>query len=55
MTLEPGLLAIHAHPDDEVISTGGVLARAAAEGRRVKVLTCTDGKRGEIVGEGMDP
>ncbi len=35
--------------------TGGVLARAAAEGRRVKVITCTDGRRGEIVGEGMDP
>ncbi|MEE8599519.1 N-acetyl-1-D-myo-inositol-2-amino-2-deoxy-alpha-D-glucopyranoside deacetylase [Euzebya tangerina] len=54
MSAAPGLLAIHAHPDDEVIGTGGVLARAAAEGRRVKVLTCTDGKRGEIVGEGMD-
>src|SRR5205807_2308681 len=26
------LMAVHAHPDDEAISTGGVLARAAAEG-----------------------
>ncbi len=51
----PGLLAVHAHPDDEVILTGGVLSRAAAQGRRVKVVTCTDGSRGEIVGEGMDP
>lgn len=50
----PGLLAVHAHPDDEVIATGGVLARAAAEGRRTMVVTCTDGRRGEIVGEGMD-
>lgn len=49
------LLALHAHPDDEVIGTGGVLARASAEGHRVKVVTCTDGARGEIVGEGMDP
>ncbi|MGI9018177.1 MAG: N-acetyl-1-D-myo-inositol-2-amino-2-deoxy-alpha-D-glucopyranoside deacetylase [Euzebya sp.] len=55
MTDAPGLLAVHAHPDDEVIATGGVLARAAAEGRRVKVVTCTDGARGEIVGAGMDP
>ena len=51
----PGLLAVHAHPDDEVIATGGVLARAAVEGRRVKVVTCTDGSRGEVVGEGMVP
>jgi N-acetyl-1-D-myo-inositol-2-amino-2-deoxy-alpha-D-glucopyranoside deacetylase len=53
--LGSGLLAVHAHPDDEVIGTGGVLARAAAEGRRTMVVTCTDGRRGEVVGEGMDP
>lgn len=51
----PGLLAVHAHPDDEVISTGGVLASAAAAGHRTMVVTCTDGARGEVVGEGMDP
>jgi len=34
------LLAVHAHPDDEAISMGGVLARAAAEGIRT-VLLCT--------------
>lgn len=50
-----GLLAVHAHPDDEVIATGGVLARAVRGGKRVKVVTCTDGRRGEIVGAGMDP
>ena len=50
-----GLLAIHAHPDDEVIATGGLLARSVAAGHRVKVVTCTDGSRGEVVGEGMDP
>ncbi len=48
------LLAVHAHPDDEVITTGGVLARAVAHGHRAKVVTCTDGRRGEIVGQGMD-
>ena len=55
MTPSHGLLAVHAHPDDEVITTGGVLAAAAAAGHRTMVLTCTDGSRGEVVGEGMDP
>jgi N-acetyl-1-D-myo-inositol-2-amino-2-deoxy-alpha-D-glucopyranoside deacetylase len=50
-----GLLCVHAHPDDECIATGGVLAKAAAEGRRTRVVTCTGGELGEIVGEGMDP
>lgn len=50
-----GLLCVHAHPDDEAIATGGVLARAASEGRPAAVLTCTGGERGEVVGEGLDP
>jgi len=50
-----GLMCVHAHPDDETISTGGVLLRAAAEGRRTAVVTCTGGELGEIVGEHMDP
>lgn len=49
------LLAVHAHPDDEVIMTGGVIADAHHRGHRVAVVTCTDGRRGEVVGEGMDP
>ena len=44
----PGLLAFHAHPDDEVISTGGVLARYARLGEQVVVVTATDGAEGEI-------
>jgi LmbE family N-acetylglucosaminyl deacetylase len=40
------LMAVHAHPDDEVISTGGVLARYSAEGTRTVVVTCTDGSQG---------
>jgi len=43
------LLTVHAHPDDETITTGGVMARAVAEGRRVVLVTCTDGALGEIV------
>ncbi len=45
------LLAFHAHPDDEVLTTGGTLARAAAEGHRVVVVTATDGALG-LTGEG---
>src|SRR5688572_14466737 len=37
------LMAVHAHPDDEAIGTGGVLARAAAEGIRTVLVTCTVG------------
>jgi LmbE family N-acetylglucosaminyl deacetylase len=40
------LLAFHAHPDDEALLTGGTLARAAADGHRVVLVTATDGARG---------
>jgi N-acetyl-1-D-myo-inositol-2-amino-2-deoxy-alpha-D-glucopyranoside deacetylase len=43
------LMAVHAHPDDEVTSTGGVLARYAAEGVTTVVVTCTDGRCGDGV------
>lgn len=42
------LLAVHAHPDDECVSTGGILARYGAEGVRTVVVTCTRGEIGEI-------
>jgi LmbE family N-acetylglucosaminyl deacetylase len=38
------VVAFHAHPDDEVLLTGGTLARAAAAGHRVVVVTATDGR-----------
>ncbi len=41
------LMAVHAHPDDESISTGGILARYAAEGVRTVLVTCTDGGCGD--------
>lgn len=41
------LLCVHPHPDDESIACGGVLARAAAEGVRTVVVTCTAGEEGE--------
>jgi len=40
------LVSFHAHPDDESLLTGGTLARAAAEGHRVVLVTATGGERG---------
>ncbi len=40
------LLAVHAHPDDEALFTGGALARYAAEGVRTVLVTCTGGELG---------
>jgi mycothiol conjugate amidase Mca len=42
------LMAVHAHPDDECLGTGGILARYSAEGVRTVLVTCTDGAVGEI-------
>jgi mycothiol conjugate amidase Mca len=42
------LMTVHAHPDDEAIGTGGVLARYADEGVRTVLVTCTGGEVGEI-------
>ena len=47
-------MAVHAHPDDEATSTGGVLARYAAEGVTTVVVTCTDGRCGDGP-EGVKP
>jgi len=48
------LMTVHAHPDDETIGTGGVMAKAAAEGHRVVLVTCTRGELGEIVVPELD-
>ena len=48
---ERRLLLVHAHPDDETLTTGGTIARYAAEGADVHVLTCTLGEEGEVIGE----
>jgi N-acetyl-1-D-myo-inositol-2-amino-2-deoxy-alpha-D-glucopyranoside deacetylase len=48
------LLTVHAHPDDETISTGGVMARYSRAGHRVICVTCTGGEHGEIVVPELD-
>jgi LmbE family N-acetylglucosaminyl deacetylase len=41
------LMAVHAHPDDEASTTGGILARYSAESLRTVVVTCTNGELGD--------
>lgn len=48
-----GLLAVHAHPDDETLATGALLAAFAAAGRPVTVVTATRGERGEVIGDAL--
>jgi N-acetyl-1-D-myo-inositol-2-amino-2-deoxy-alpha-D-glucopyranoside deacetylase len=43
------LLLVHAHPDDESIYTGATMAKYAAEGARVTLVTCTLGELGEVI------
>lgn len=44
------LLFVHAHPDDESVWTGGLIAAAARSGASVSVVTCTMGELGEVIG-----
>jgi LmbE family N-acetylglucosaminyl deacetylase len=46
----PTVIAFHAHPDDEVLLSGGTLARLAAEGHRVVIAVATDGMIGPADG-----
>ncbi|MET9966615.1 N-acetyl-1-D-myo-inositol-2-amino-2-deoxy-alpha-D-glucopyranoside deacetylase [Streptomyces sp. NPDC006356] len=43
------LLLVHAHPDDESINNGATMAKYAAEGARVTLVTCTLGEHGEVI------
>ncbi|CAM3184960.1 N-acetyl-1-D-myo-inositol-2-amino-2-deoxy-alpha-D-glucopyranoside deacetylase [Prescottella defluvii] len=45
------ILFVHAHPDDETLTTGGTIARCAAAGAEVTVVTCTLGEEGEVIGD----
>jgi N-acetyl-1-D-myo-inositol-2-amino-2-deoxy-alpha-D-glucopyranoside deacetylase len=48
-------LVVHAHPDDETIASGGLLAELLDRGIAVTLLTATRGERGEIVAGTLDP
>jgi LmbE family N-acetylglucosaminyl deacetylase len=54
MTEPLTLMAVHAHPDDESSSTGGVLATYSDAGIRTVVVTCTNGEFGDAPG-GVKP
>jgi N-acetyl-1-D-myo-inositol-2-amino-2-deoxy-alpha-D-glucopyranoside deacetylase len=43
------LLIVHAHPDDESIGTGATMAKYAADGAHVTLVTCTLGEEGEVL------
>ncbi|CAL9531936.1 1D-myo-inositol 2-acetamido-2-deoxy-alpha-D-glucopyranoside deacetylase [Streptomyces sp. enrichment culture] len=43
------LLLVHAHPDDESINNGLTMAKYAAEGAHVALVTCTLGEEGEVI------
>ncbi|WP_052851555.1 N-acetyl-1-D-myo-inositol-2-amino-2-deoxy-alpha-D-glucopyranoside deacetylase [Streptomyces avicenniae] len=45
----PRVLLVHAHPDDESITTGVTMAACAASGAGVTLVTCTQGEEGEVI------
>jgi N-acetyl-1-D-myo-inositol-2-amino-2-deoxy-alpha-D-glucopyranoside deacetylase len=47
----PRLLFVHAHPDDESLSNGATIAHYTARGAHVRVVTCTLGEEGEVIGD----
>jgi N-acetyl-1-D-myo-inositol-2-amino-2-deoxy-alpha-D-glucopyranoside deacetylase len=47
------LLLVHAHPDDESIGTGATMAKYAASGVQVTLVTCTLGEEGEVLVPGL--
>jgi N-acetyl-1-D-myo-inositol-2-amino-2-deoxy-alpha-D-glucopyranoside deacetylase len=42
-------MLVHAHPDDETINNGVTMAKYAAEGAEVCLVTCTLGEEGEVL------
>jgi mycothiol S-conjugate amidase len=48
------LMAVHAHPDDESSKGAATMAKYAAEGHSVLVVTCTGGERGSVLNPKLD-
>ena len=51
MSETPRLLFVHAHPDDECLSNGATIAHYTSRGADVRVVTCTLGEEGEVIGD----
>ena len=51
MAETPRLLFVHAHPDDESLNNGATIAHYTALGAQVRVVTCTLGEEGEVIGD----
>lgn len=49
MSTHQRLLLVHAHPDDETINNGATMAKYAAAGAQVTLVTCTRGEEGEVL------
>ena len=47
------MLLVHAHPDDETLANGATMAKYAAEGAHVCLITCTRGEEGEVIPEDL--
>jgi len=47
------ILLVHAHPDDETINNGATMAKYAAGGAGVTLITCTRGEEGEVLVPGL--
>ncbi|HYO38496.1 MAG TPA: N-acetyl-1-D-myo-inositol-2-amino-2-deoxy-alpha-D-glucopyranoside deacetylase [Nocardioidaceae bacterium] len=52
--MDQRMLLVHAHPDDESIGQGATMARYAARGTQVTLVTCTLGEEGEVLVPGLE-
>lgn len=55
LTAAQSVLLVHAHPDDETLATGGLIAALVQQGVQVSVLTATRGEQGEVVPGSFTP
>lgn len=51
--MSKSILFVHAHPDDESITSGATMAKYVAQGAKVTCVNCTLGEEGEILVPGL--
>lgn len=51
LSLSSPVVVVHAHPDDETLTSGGLLATLVAGSVPVTLVTCTRGEQGEVIGD----